>query len=247
MEANLALPSYYLEPSRLSLYRYGNVSSASIWYELELVTEHGNMCGKERGEEGALPPYPNPNPHPNSDPNLAPSPKPNPNPNLNQARCRRPARSGGCAREIASGSSPSARASSATPPSGRPCATSEPLPSAPPAAARSRSAAALQPPCSRPAAALQPPCSRPAAALQPPCAALQCRGRLVCSRLRHRGRRPVGDDPRPTGSAALGPAACGGPGGPVRVAGSDALSVVSDLLQYHGSSAAPAVRVSKDR
>merc|ERR1719345_358775 len=50
MEANLALPSYYLEPSRLSLYRYGNVSSASIWYELELVTEHGNMCGKERGE-----------------------------------------------------------------------------------------------------------------------------------------------------------------------------------------------------
>ena len=31
MEKNLALPSHYLEPSRLSLYRYGNVSSASIW------------------------------------------------------------------------------------------------------------------------------------------------------------------------------------------------------------------------
>ena len=31
MEHNLALPPHYLEPSRLSLYRYGNVSSASIW------------------------------------------------------------------------------------------------------------------------------------------------------------------------------------------------------------------------
>ena len=83
---NLALPPHYLEPSRLSLYRYGvrrglrleprphgrgeprggrltaprpamaqNVSSASIWYELELVAEHGNMCGAER-EDGAVPP-----------------------------------------------------------------------------------------------------------------------------------------------------------------------------------------------
>ena len=231
MEANLALPSYYLEPSRLSLYRYGNVSSASIWYELELVTEHGNMCGKERGEEGALPPYPNPNPHPNSDPNLAPSPKPNPNPNLNQARCRRPARSGGCAREIASGSSPSARASSATPPSGRPCATSEPLPSAPPAAARSRSAAALQPPCSRPAAALRRPAVPRPARVQPPAA----------PRPAARRRRPAPDGQRGSGPCCLWWPGWAGEGGRV------ALSVVSDLLQYHGSSAAPAVRVSKDR
>ena len=172
MEANLALPSYYLEPSRLSLYRYGNVSSASIWYELELVTEHGNMCGKERGEEGALPPYPNPNPDPSPNPDPGPNPNPNPNPNPDQARCRRPARSGGCAREIASGSSPSARASSATRPSGRPCATSEPLPSAPPLLSRNR----LQPPCGRPAA------PRPAR-VQPRAPA-------------------VGDDPRPTGPAA---------------------------------------------
>ena len=41
--------------SRLSLYRYGNVSSASIWYELELIAEHGNMCGTQR-DGGALPP-----------------------------------------------------------------------------------------------------------------------------------------------------------------------------------------------
>ena len=72
-------------------------------------------------------------------------------------------RSGGCARATASGSSPSDRASSATPPSGRPCATSEQPPSAPPATA-------------------QPPCNRPAAAPQR-------RVRLVCNRLRRRGRR----------------------------------------------------------
>ena len=55
IENNLSLPSHVLEPSRLSLYRYGNVSSASIWYELELVAEYGNMCGVER-EGGAMPP-----------------------------------------------------------------------------------------------------------------------------------------------------------------------------------------------
>jgi 3-ketoacyl-CoA synthase len=55
IESNLALPSHVLEPSRLSLYRYGNVSSASIWYELELVAEFGNMCGAQR-EGGAMPP-----------------------------------------------------------------------------------------------------------------------------------------------------------------------------------------------
>jgi len=54
IENNLALPPHVLEPSRLSLYRYGNVSSASIWYELELVAEYGNQCGAER-EGGALP------------------------------------------------------------------------------------------------------------------------------------------------------------------------------------------------
>ena len=55
IENNLNLPSHVLEPSRLSLYQYGNVSSASIWYELELVAEHGNMCGAQR-EDGAMPP-----------------------------------------------------------------------------------------------------------------------------------------------------------------------------------------------
>ena len=55
IENNLNLPSHMLEPSRLSLYRYGNTSSASIWYELELIAEYGNMCGGQR-EGGALPP-----------------------------------------------------------------------------------------------------------------------------------------------------------------------------------------------
>ena len=54
IEKNLSLPSHYLEPSRLSLYRYGNVSSASIWYELELVAEYGNQCGIHR-EGGSAP------------------------------------------------------------------------------------------------------------------------------------------------------------------------------------------------
>jgi len=56
IENNLNLPKHVLEPSRLSLYKYGNVSSASIWYELQLIAEHGNMCGLKRGEEGTLPP-----------------------------------------------------------------------------------------------------------------------------------------------------------------------------------------------
>jgi len=55
IENNLNLPDHVLEPSRLSLYRYGNVSSASIWYELELIAEHGNACGLQR-EGGAPPP-----------------------------------------------------------------------------------------------------------------------------------------------------------------------------------------------
>jgi len=54
IENNLNLPSHVLEPSRLSLYKYGNVSSASIWYELELVAEHGNQCGAQR--DGGLVP-----------------------------------------------------------------------------------------------------------------------------------------------------------------------------------------------
>jgi hypothetical protein len=55
IEKNLDLPSYYLEPSRLSLYKFGNVSSSSIWYELEIVSELGNSCYKER-PEGIKPP-----------------------------------------------------------------------------------------------------------------------------------------------------------------------------------------------
>lgn len=55
MEKNLALPEYYLEPSRLSLWKFGNTSSASIWYELQIIAELGNTCGVER-VGGVLPP-----------------------------------------------------------------------------------------------------------------------------------------------------------------------------------------------
>lgn len=55
IEKNLDLPSYYLEPSRVSLYKFGNVSSSSIWYELEIISELGNSCYKER-PEGITPP-----------------------------------------------------------------------------------------------------------------------------------------------------------------------------------------------
>jgi len=55
IEKNLGLPSHYLEPSRLSLYKFGNTSSASIWYELQIVAEQGNTCGSDR-PEGVKPP-----------------------------------------------------------------------------------------------------------------------------------------------------------------------------------------------
>jgi len=55
MEQNLQLPPHYLEPSRLSLYKFGNTSSASIWYELQIIAEQGNTCGVDR-EGGAMPP-----------------------------------------------------------------------------------------------------------------------------------------------------------------------------------------------
>jgi len=57
IENNLALPPYYLEPSRLSLYWFGNVSSASIWYELQIACELGHKAGEKR-PDGVVPPNP---------------------------------------------------------------------------------------------------------------------------------------------------------------------------------------------
>eukprot|EP00928_Gymnodinium_smaydae_P061601 TRINITY_DN45641_c0_g1_i1.p1 TRINITY_DN45641_c0_g1~~TRINITY_DN45641_c0_g1_i1.p1 ORF type:complete len:626 (+),score=163.01 TRINITY_DN45641_c0_g1_i1:71-1948(+) len=54
IENNLSLPAIHMEPSRVSLYKFGNPSSASIWYELEIISERGNTCGVER--EGGLMP-----------------------------------------------------------------------------------------------------------------------------------------------------------------------------------------------
>jgi 3-ketoacyl-CoA synthase len=57
IENNLQLPPSYMEPSRLTLYKFGNTSSSSIWYELEIVSELGNTCGAER-PEGIVPQTP---------------------------------------------------------------------------------------------------------------------------------------------------------------------------------------------
>jgi 3-ketoacyl-CoA synthase len=54
IENNLSLPAIHMEPSRVSLYKFGNPSSASIWYELEIISESGNTCGAER--DGGLMP-----------------------------------------------------------------------------------------------------------------------------------------------------------------------------------------------
>lgn len=56
IEKNLSLPPHYLEPSRTALWRFGNTSSASIWYELEIIAEEGNTCGAQREGGGKMPP-----------------------------------------------------------------------------------------------------------------------------------------------------------------------------------------------
>lgn len=48
IEANLGLPPEYVEPSRSVLYKYGNTSSSSIWYELEHIEGQGNMRAGHR-------------------------------------------------------------------------------------------------------------------------------------------------------------------------------------------------------
>jgi len=43
MEQNLKLEPHHVEPSRATLYRYGNTSSSSIWYELQFIERSGRM------------------------------------------------------------------------------------------------------------------------------------------------------------------------------------------------------------
>jgi len=43
LEQNLKLSAQDVEPSRATLYRYGNTSSSSIWYELAFIERKGNI------------------------------------------------------------------------------------------------------------------------------------------------------------------------------------------------------------
>eukprot|EP01111_Echinosteliopsis_oligospora_P012581 TRINITY_DN4325_c0_g1_i1.p1 TRINITY_DN4325_c0_g1~~TRINITY_DN4325_c0_g1_i1.p1 ORF type:complete len:509 (+),score=115.00 TRINITY_DN4325_c0_g1_i1:161-1687(+) len=43
LEQNLSLTKYDCEPSRATLYRYGNTSSSSIWYELNYIERQRNV------------------------------------------------------------------------------------------------------------------------------------------------------------------------------------------------------------
>jgi len=43
LEENLKLEAHHVEPSRATLYRYGNTSSSSIWYELQFIERSGRL------------------------------------------------------------------------------------------------------------------------------------------------------------------------------------------------------------
>jgi 3-ketoacyl-CoA synthase len=48
LEENLKLTPQDVEPSRATLYRYGNTSSSSIWYELAFIERSGRMKRGDR-------------------------------------------------------------------------------------------------------------------------------------------------------------------------------------------------------
>ncbi|KAJ1276072.1 hypothetical protein BS78_05G186000 [Paspalum vaginatum] len=43
IESNLALSAWHMEPSRMTLYRWGNTSSSSLWYELAYTEAQGRV------------------------------------------------------------------------------------------------------------------------------------------------------------------------------------------------------------
>lgn len=48
VERNLSLHAWHLEPSRMALYRFGNTSSSSIWYELAYTEAKGRVRRGDR-------------------------------------------------------------------------------------------------------------------------------------------------------------------------------------------------------
>ena len=49
IEKNMQLEDYHTEPSRDTLYNYGNTSSSSIWYELEYIQEQQQTNPLKKG------------------------------------------------------------------------------------------------------------------------------------------------------------------------------------------------------